>query len=100
MSDLETLKKVAPTKLLDKFANLHGEELEMSLREIQYAVDPTLTSWSYRSWRFVADGALSTFNLISIPFQWMFTHATASLMSLAGGWLITRFRSGALFGRK
>lgn len=37
------IKTFDPKKLFEGFANSYGEELEMSLRQIQYAVDPALT---------------------------------------------------------
>lgn len=76
-SDIGTLQQKLSPDIFKQFAEWYGEELNMSLQEIQYEVNPSKTSLFYQTSRLIGSTLKQGASLLFAPVRWMISWPVA-----------------------
>jgi hypothetical protein len=88
--DIDILKNQSVEQIYFQFTEFYGNELKMSLQEIQYTINPDLSSVRYRFYRFATSVFTNTLTLIFSPFRWVASYTTGTILPFLGRWILSK----------
>jgi hypothetical protein len=95
--DYPHIENLKAEEICNYFYTRYGAELKMTLDDIKYEADPSLTSNGYQYKRAFKGFGRRIFGFLTLPFRWMGPAATAGLSSIASTFAIGRMLTWARY---
>jgi hypothetical protein len=75
---------------MEKFADRYEKKYKFCIEEALYAINPALSPSTYRIKMLVKDLFKTGWYYLTMPFRFILSHKTVSVLSLASGWMVSR----------